>query len=189
MMKAPRLACMSVMCVLVFACPWRAAAQDIAATSFDQLRLLVRLGDIVTVTDASGHRIKRKLAGLTDTSLSLAGDNRLFAERDVEAVTRHDHAQLRTGALWGFGVGAGVGVLFAQALCEYGCGPAAYTGMALVYGGLGSGIGLGISAMIPTEQLVFRSGSSASTGSSGARLIVAPVLSQNRQAVSVSLRF
>lgn len=142
-MKAPRLACMSVMCLLVFACPWRADAQDIAATSFDQLRLLVRLGDVVTVTDASGHRIKGKLAGLTDTSLSLAGGNRLFAEDDVEAVSRHDHAHLRTGALWGFGVGAGVGVLFAQALCEYGCGPGAYSAMALVYGGLGSGIGVG----------------------------------------------
>ena len=182
-MKAAHLAGVSVMCWLVFASPWRADAQDVAATSFDQLRLLVRLGDVVTVTDGSGHHIKGKLAGLTDTSLSLAGDNRMFAERDVEAVTRHDHANVRTGALWGFGIGAGLGVLAGAAICEYRCEPGAYAAVALVYGGLGSGIGVGISAMMPTEQLIFRSSSSK------ARLTVAPVLSQDRKALSVSLRF
>jgi hypothetical protein len=183
MMKPFQLACVSAMCLLVLACTWRADAQDIAAASFDQLRLLLRLGDVVTVTDASGHRTKGKLAGLTDTSLSLLGDNRMFAQRDVENVIRHDHAHLRTGALWGFGVGAGFGLLAAEAICEYSCGPGAYGSVALAYGGLGAGIGVGISAMIPTEQVVFRSGSSA------ARLTVAPVLSQNRQGLSVSLRF
>ena len=182
-MKAAQLAGVTVICLLVLASPRLAEAQDVAAMSFDQLRLLVRLGDSVTVTDASGHRIKGTLAGLTDTSLSLLGDNRMFAERDVETVVRHDHAHPRTGALWGFGVGAGFGLLAAGAICEYNCGPGAYGSVALAYGGLGAGIGVGIAAMIPTEQVIFRSGSST------ARLTVAPVISQNRQGLSVSLQF
>jgi hypothetical protein len=183
MMKAAQLACASAVCLLALTSPARVDAQDIAATSFDQLRLLVRLGDTVSVTDASGHQIKGKLASLTDTSLSLAGDSRNFVERDVESVSRHDHAHLRTGALWGFGVGAGLGVLAGAAVCEYTCNPAVYTAGALLYGGLGAGVGVGISAMIPTEQLIFRSRSSTT------RLTVAPMLSPNRQGLSVSLRF
>ena len=181
-MKAARLACVSALCLVSLTFSRRADAQDISATSFDQLRLLVRLGDVVTITDASGHVTKGKVAALTDTALSLTG-NRMFAERDVEAVSRHDHAHLRTGALWGFGVGAGLGVLLARAVCEYSCNPAVYAVGALEIGGLGAGIGVGISAMIPTEQLIFRSVSST------ARLTVAPMLSPSRQGVSVSLRF
>ena len=182
-MKAAQLAYVGAIGLLVLTSSPRADAQDIAATSFDQMRLLVRLGDVVTVTDASGHQVKGRLAGLTDTSLSLVGDNRMFAQGEVEAVSRHDHAHARTGALWGFGVGAGLGILVGQSFCQYSCNPAAYAAGALLYGGLGAGIGVGISAMIPTEQLVFRSRSST------ARLTVAPVVSPTSQALAVSLRF
>ena len=182
-MKSAHMTCVSALCLLLLASAAPAHAEDLAATSFDQLRLLARLGDTITVTDASGRQITGRLAALTPAALSLVGDQRTFTERDITTISRHDHANLSTGAKWGLGVGAGFALLAGAVYCEYHCG-AGYAVATLVYGGLGAGVGVGISALIPTRRLIF-----VQSRASAARLVVAPLLSRDRQGLVVSLHF
>jgi len=55
---------------LVFVAPHRANAQ-IVATSFEQLRAIVRAGDTVIITDASGRKSKGRLGQLSASTLEL----------------------------------------------------------------------------------------------------------------------
>src|SRR5262245_13063107 len=89
-----------------------ADAQEVA-TSFDQLRLAVRLGDTIKVVDGSGHEISGRVLNLTSSSLDLrtsTGEVRL-AEDDVHVIRVRRHGDLGHGAKWGFGVGAALGAL------------------------------------------------------------------------------
>jgi hypothetical protein len=137
-----------------------AGAQDVVAGSFDQLRLIARLGDTLTVTEPSGQRVTGRLATLSPSSLELLADGRhvSLAPSDVITIRQHGHAKLSTGAKIGLGIGAGLGTLAGVALrseCR-GCG--AYIPMiAAVYGGLGAGIGVGIAALTPTRTTIFES--------------------------------
>ena len=96
--------------VLLAAAPV-ANAQEIA-TSFDQLRVLVKPGDSVTVTDAAGHETKGKVRSISSSSfeLSVAEKPRVFAEAEVRTVSRRGHASRGKGAMWGLLAGAGLGV-------------------------------------------------------------------------------
>ena len=88
-----------------------AGAQEIAA-SFDQLHVLVKPGDNVTVIDAAGNETKGKLRALSSSSLELSvGETpRLFTESEVRTVSQRRHASIKTGAKWGLLVGAGLGL-------------------------------------------------------------------------------
>jgi hypothetical protein len=92
---------------------------------------------------------------------------------------------LRNGALIGFAVGAVAGALVAVAIiCEGAavCAP----GGALLWGGVGAGIGLGIDAARKGKQvLVYR----APGASGGARLSIAPVITPRTKGVAVSYSF
>jgi hypothetical protein len=163
-----------------------ARAQDVVASSFDQLQKMARLGDEVVVTDVDGRHVKGKISDLSSSSLELLNkDGRLaFDERNVAAIARDGHASLSTGARWGFGVGAALGLLtgieFARE-CYNGC-PALAVFSTSFYGGLGAGIGVGIAAMIPAERPLY-------TGGKGTHVGVVPVVACDRQGVAVSLKF
>ena len=45
------------------------SAQEVVATSFDQMRLIARLGDTLTVTDNSGSHITGRFSNLSSSSL------------------------------------------------------------------------------------------------------------------------
>lgn len=93
------------------------SAQDVA-TSFEQLRALVKPGDTVYVTDASGRRTKGKLGELSAASLELLvrqtqsdGSEKWvpkarLSEGEVRQITRERHDSLWNGALIGLAVGA-----------------------------------------------------------------------------------
>lgn len=139
-----------------------AYAQPVSAGSFDQLRMLTRLGDTVTITDASGATTTGTLVSLSPSTLSvLVGQTRHdLAEQDVRRVIGRTHANLARGAKTGFGIGAGLGLLAGLAVagdCHGGCAawiPAA----AFTYAGFGAGIGVGVAAMITRHPLLYDSG-------------------------------
>lgn len=158
-----------------------ASAQGIAR-SFDQLQLLVRSGDSVTVRDEQGRETSGKIESLSATTLTVGrGDaRREFREADVTTIHQRRQDSLGNGALWGLGIGAALAAV-PIALCED-CGGEAVA-VALVYGGLGAGIGVGIDALIARQQVIFqRPGATA-------RLRVAPLVGGGRRGAVLAVTF
>ena len=136
-----------------------ADAQQIAG-SFDQLRVLVKLGDRLTVTDEAGARVQGKLIRLSASSLVLDVPNapREFLEWEVDRIEQRGPDSLKNGALIGLGIGAGFG---AAALAASGADTRFVAMAALLYSGIGAGIGSGLDALIEGRRLIY-AGSPAS---------------------------
>ena len=178
---------LSVLFFLAAATPVR--AQEIA-TSFDQLRVLVKPGNTLAVKDAAGRETKGKLLTLSASSLELSvgQTTRTFAESEVQAVSQQRHASFGTGAKWGFFIGAGLGALagIGAAVEGYTAGESvgwAFLGAGL-YGGLGAGVGVGVSALIRGSHVVYAGRPASST-----KLALSPILFDRRKGAAVSLRF
>ena len=174
-----------VVAFLIFAAT-SAQAQELAGT-FEQLRVLVKAGDTVTVTDTAGQPVRGKLINLSSSSLSLnvSGTNREFQKANVNTITKRGSDSLKNGALIGMAVGGGlaaVGIALMAAEGEADAGLIA--GAALIYSGIGAGIGAGIDALVEGQRVIY-----ANPGSPAARLSVVPVLRGPRKGVLVSLRF
>jgi hypothetical protein len=171
--------------LLATAAPVR--AQQVA-TSMHQLRVLVRTGDDVEVTDVTGQKIRATIESVTDSSLELwiQGALKALAENDVATVRARRPPDLAGGARAGFVAGALFGIVPGAMLSrgtKDGVPLIAIT--SLIYGGLGAGIGAGIRAMIPAERLVYdgRARRSASD------VRVAPMIAGDRKGVVVALGF
>ena len=133
-------------------------AQELAG-SFDQLRVLVKNGDTVRVTDSRGQEVRGPVVDLSPSWLAIqvAGNRRLFLENEIAAIHQRRNDSLANGARWGFLVGAGLGVLGGITIVrEYdGGGSALIPMLGLVYGAIGAGAGAGIDAMHTGEQVIF----------------------------------
>ncbi len=169
-----------------------AARAQAIATSFDQLRVLVKPGDSVTVTDAAGQEATGKIRSLSSSSLELSVGEmpRAFAESDVRTVSQSRHASFRAGAKWGFLVGAGLGLLGGLTGeegpndYEYG-GRAGLTAIGIAtLGGLGAAIGVGVASGIRGPHVIY-----AGRPRSSSQLTVSPVLLAGRKGVAVSFGF
>ena len=158
-------------------------AQGIA-NSFDELRLLVRAGDRITIRDDAGAETAGRILSLSPSSLALMvdGERRNLKEGDVATILQRRQDPLRNGALWGFGTGTGLFALaMANVRCE-GCGGLVVVG-GLIYGGLGAAVGVGIDAMIVGPKVVYEKAPAA------ARFRVSPVLGRHRQGVALHFAF
>jgi hypothetical protein len=174
-------------CLMLIVPTATVGAQE-AASSFDQLRMLVKAGDTVTVTDTSGHEIKGKIAEISSSSLALATkDGRsTLAEGDVTTISKQRHGSLATGAKWGLGVGGGLGLIVALSFLGDGCSDcAAYAVVSGgLYAGLGTGIGVGVSAATMHRKTLF-----SRPGAAPSKLTVSPLLTHSRKGVLVSYGF
>ena len=161
-------------------------AQELAG-SFDQLRVLVKSGDTVRVTDSSGREVRGAIAELSPSSLSLrvSGNLRAFLEGDITTIHQRRPDSLANGAKWGFDVGAGLGVLGGMAIAtEYRDGGVAMIPiLALVYGGIGAGTGAGIDALHSSEQPIY------ATRRASGKVALRPILTGGRKGVAASLGF
>jgi hypothetical protein len=170
-------------CVLLL--PMAAQAQEVAS-SLDQLRVLVRPGDNLTVTDAAGAELRGKVFELSSTSLVIQtrGQRHEFLGDDIRRITQPRHADLGTGARWGFGVGASFGVLMMATMygeCR-GCAAWAIANTVAV-GGVGAAVGVGIAASITDQRLIYaRPGLPV-------KVAVAPFIDRERQGLRVSVGF
>ncbi len=159
-----------------------ASAQGIART-FDQLQLLVRPGDTVTVRDAQGNETSGRIDSLSASTLTLGrGDTRRdFREADVTTIRQRRQDSLANGALWGLVSGAGV-ALIPIALCGDDC-DIVVAAIIPVYAGLGAGIGVGVDALIARRQVIFERARAAA----GFRM--APLVGRGRRGVMLAVTF
>jgi hypothetical protein len=94
--------------VIALLCASAAPAQTMTeagpgvATSFEQLRVLARSGDTVTLTDASFSPVSGRIDTLTSSTLSLVvnGIRRNFEPSDVTAIWASWVAWASAEALW-----------------------------------------------------------------------------------------
>jgi len=173
----------AALCLLLM--PIATHAQEIAS-SLDQLRVLVRPGDSLTVTDAAGEELRGKVFELSSTCLVMQarGQRHEFSGDDIRRITQAHHADLGTGAKWGFGVGAGFGLLTLASLsgnCR-GCGVFVIANT-VMFGGVGAGIGVGIAASMTHQRVIYaRPGLPV-------KVAVGPLIDRERQGIRVSLQF
>jgi hypothetical protein len=169
-----RLAHAAILLLITAAAP--ATAQELAGT-FDQLRVLVRPGDTLTITDSAGQRVRGKLAELSGTTLVLdvSGAHHALQAIDIDTIRKRGPDSLKNGALTGLAIGAGV---FGLAIgAATGHGTYAVAG-ALLYGGIGAGIGAGVDALIEGQRIVY-----ARSTPTAAHFSIAPIVSRSRQGV------
>jgi hypothetical protein len=172
--------------LLIAGCASSSAAQDIAG-SFDQLRVLVKPGDTITVTDGAGQEVKGTISALSSSSLEVlvAGQRRALLPTDVQTIRQRRPDPLANGAKWGFGIGAGLGLLAGLAVDGEGETSAAIIPVVtLVYAGIGAGIGVGIDAMISSDQVIY---SRSAPSSTEPRLL--PLLTRARKGIVLSIGF
>ena len=161
-----------------------ARAQDIPS-SFDQLRVVVRAGDVITVTGNLGGVTQGRILDLSPVALGLQvdGQRRELSMDDVRTITQYRHANLATGAKWGFGVGVGLVALPwlinghpVEDLSQFFV-------IGAVYGAIGAGIGVGVAATTDSEHVIFsRPGASA-------RMSVRPMIGGGRKGVLLTARW
>ena len=168
--------------VFVIVAPSPAPAQTVAS-SFEELRQVLKKGQTVVVTDASGQQTKGKVADLSPSSLVvLIPDARTFAEGTVTEIRGPD--TLRSGAMTGLGVGAGAGLAMVAAMCADGpdCGPSVQ--VVGIAAGIGAAIGAGIDALLSNRgRVLYRSHQQTFS------LTISPLAAQHRQGLLASVRF
>jgi hypothetical protein len=168
----------------IAAAPATAWAQGIAKT-LDELRLITRPGDTVTVVDNGGVEVSGRITTLSPASLVLQvnGASREWKDAEIRTIRQRRGDSLGNGAWWGLGIGAGLAGL-AVAATGVEDGEAGYAALAVaVYGGLGAAVGVGIDALITRKYVIFeRPGTSA-------RWRLEPVVSPRAQGARLSLRF
>jgi len=166
-----------------------AASAQAPVTEFGQLPTRVRVGETVYVTDSAGRQHKGMLFDLSATALTLesGGKRQAFPADGITGVSWRRPDPLRNGALIGMGVAVGLVGLAAAAdngECSD-CG-GVYVAAALLYAGMGAGIGVGIDALFPGKKIpVYKSAG----GNPAARVSLSPILTRGRQGIAATLRF
>ena len=178
----------ALLCVLSTAIAAPAAAQGIAG-SFEQLQVLVKPGDTVSVTDAAGRETTGKIADLSSSTLTLltAGAQREWTEGDVTTIKQRLPDSLGNGAIYGLAIGAGVAATLLAVAA--GLDDADFSGsdVAIIlgaYSAIGAGAGVGVDALITKRHVVYQRPSS-----SRVQVGIAPWLTSQRKGVQVTLRF
>jgi hypothetical protein len=162
-----------------------AEAQELAGT-FDQLRVLVKSGETLTVIDNGGARIRGQLSQLSGSSLILnvSGLDREFQSSQVDAIEKRGPDPLKNGALTGFVIGGVLGGVGLAALTDgTGTGNVAAAVLGgLLYGGMGAGIGVGVDALIEGERVIYATSAPRRTA-----FTIAPILSGRGKGVLLTL--
>lgn len=182
-----RVICRALLVFLLGAAfPPAVHAQGIART-VDELRLLVKPGDTVRVTDATGREVSGTILTLAPQSIELRvdGQPQLWTEADIASVSHRRPDSLANGAWWGLGIGAGLMSLGVAAVGVED-GDAGWAALAIgVYGAVGAGIGVGIDALITRSQVIYQRPATVTS----ARWHVAPFASRRSQGARVTVRF
>ena len=140
--------------VTVLAAVAHAEAQT--AASFDELPLVLRPGDLVTVTDDRGRDLGGRIIELSPSTLSLEYTGaRLDLRADQVSTIRHRRFDsLQNGMMIGLGVAAIPVFLLGMAVAAE--GPVeGYEPFALLMLGVGGGIGAGVDALIRESRVIY----------------------------------
>jgi hypothetical protein len=177
-------ACVLVPTVLFASSP--ASAQ----TNTERIRARVKPGQKVSITDDGGQQLHGRIGEMTADALTVLDDGKSAAVGYDRIVTiDRPNDSLANGALIGLGAGATLGLLAVSAYEDEECAPGGvtcsppaggYTAGALLFGGLGTAVGVGIDALIHRKREIYRRGS-------GAVASAGPVLGHGRRGVGMSV--
>ncbi len=182
-----QLSCAALLLVLAVSVPITGEAQDVAS-SLDDLRELVRVGDEVIVTDLQGRQTEGRVVGISSSSLGLmvGGVRTDFAEDALDTVSGRDSRW--NGTLWGLGVGGVLGAWLNRGLVkEYGredIGVGESVAFIVGAAGVGAGIGFAVDALIKGRRLIYSRSQVSMRGS----VTLLPMWVGRRKGVYVSLR-
>jgi len=168
----------AVMTALTF--PATAAAQ-LPTSTLDQLSLIVRKGDLVTVQDQTGTVTRGTVSEIGTDQLVIdnAGVVRRWSAFELRDVRRREGDSLLNGAIFGAAICGGlVSLMYLDNECR---GDPACAKAVLVYGTIGAGVGAGIDALIQANRLIYRNSASRVSWS------VAPAFSIQQRRVGVRL--
>jgi hypothetical protein len=171
---------------MLFALVPSLAFSQAAAHNLDELRLKVKVGDTIFVTDQSGREQPGRIIDLSPTALVLAlnGGRRELPESGIVRIRKRQPDPLWTGGLVGAAIGAGFGVAaaaFSDECVLYGDRADACIGPVLYMTGIGTGIGIGIDALIQGRKVIYEAPKLT--------LRVSPLTSPGRLGVSLSVQF
>lgn len=175
------------MCLALCAGAARLEAQGVAS-SFEQLEVLVKPGDKITVVDVAGRQAEGRIGKLSRETLTLAtpAGPRELGEVDVAEVRQRRDDSLKNGAIIG-AVAATAYFLTMGALLSDSDGGGVIIGTAVaggvLFAGMGAAAGVGIDALIRGKQVIYRKSSRETTVS------VSPLLGRTRRGAAVTVRF
>ena len=181
-----RLAMVAAVAVIIVM-PSQSAAQEPPETPpavFQDLPLLVNLGDRIAVTDDTGRELQGDLVDISPSALSVlvAGTRYDLQEANITGIRQWRQDSVKNGALLGFLAGAGSVAALLEASDDY-VYPVQWAFWLSVFGGAGAGIGALVDSLITDSNLIY------SKKKSVRRVSVAPLLSRDRKGVTVSLGF
>lgn len=145
--------------------PAAAAAQPTS----DARHAPIAEGQRVRVTDESGRTITGRVAAISQSGLMLKDGSR-NAEIPYAAIVKIDRPRdgVWNGALAGFAIGAGIGLIGIAAEEERSCRPDEWfcgasfgppaSAVVLMLGGIGAGIGTGVDALIGRKKTLYERG-------------------------------
>jgi hypothetical protein len=174
-------------CLLLCAGGTRVEAQGVAS-SFEQLGVLVKPGDKITVVDVTGRKAEGRLGKLSRDTLTLAtpAGPRELGEVDVAEVRQRRDDSLRNGAIIG-AVAATAYFLTAAAVLSDSDGGGVLIGSAIrggvLFAGMGAAAGVGIDALIRRKQVIYRKSSRET------RVSLAPLFGRGRRGAAITVTF
>jgi hypothetical protein len=178
----PAAAALVVFSLLLAAPPAR--GQEVA-TTFDELRRIVRIDETISVTDNVGATHKGRLAGLSISSLQLrqgSAPPTAFVERDINNVAAVRADPLWNGMTIGFAVGAAPVVLIGGAASGR---PSQVLAVAAGYGTIGLLTGLLIDVVNRQTITLYVHAPEPRFS----RVVVAPIYSPTRTGIQLIATF
>jgi hypothetical protein len=178
---------LTIVFLLLCAGGMRVEAQEVAS-SLDQLAVLVKPGDTITVVDVSGREIKGRIGKLSRDALILvtSAGPRQLGEVDVATISQRRGDSLKNGAIIGAVAGTAYFVTAAALLAGSDDGeviiPTAIAG-GVLFAGLGAAAGAGIDALISRRQVIYQKPAGRS------RVGVSPVFGHGRRGAVVAVTF
>ena len=164
----------------------RVEAQEVAS-SFDQLTVLVKPGDQITVVDVSGRKTKGRIGKLSRDELILvnsAGPRRL-GEVDVATISQRRDDSLMNGAIIGAVAGTAYFVTGVVLLSDSDGGDVIIPTLiawGVVTAGIGAAAGVGIDALISRRHVIYQKPARS-------RVSVSPVFGRGRRGAAVTVTF
>ena len=165
----------------------RVEAQGVAS-SFDQLGVLVKPGDKISVVDITGREAEGRIGTLSRDTLTLfteAGP-RQFGEVEVAKIRQRRGDSLQNGAIIGAVAGAAYVVTALALLGDSDGGDViVVTAVAggVLFAGMGAAAGVGIDALITRRQVIYQKPAGEK------RVSVSPLFSRGRRGAAVTVTF